>query len=96
MKMLLIVYEAGIDEDLQGVIERLEIPAWTKLTGATGTGTHGHRFGTQVWPGTNNLLWIALPEERVAGIVAALDELKSSYLKSPALQVFVMPAETPG
>ncbi len=93
MKMLLIIYEAGIDEDLQSVIERMGIPGWTKLTGATGTGRHGHRFGTQVWPGTNNLLWVALPEDQVTGIVAELNELKASYLKSPALQVFVVPVE---
>ena len=52
MKMVWVVYEAGIDED---------------LAGATGTGRKGHRFGTQIWPGTNDVLWIALPDEQVAG-----------------------------
>ena len=94
MKMLVIIYEAGIDEDLQSVIERMGIPAWTKLTGATGTGRHGHRFGTQTWPGTNNLLMMALPEDQVNGVVGELNELKASYLKPPALQVFVLPTET--
>lgn len=93
MKMLLIVYEAGIDEDLQSVVERLEVPAWTKLTGATGTGTQGNRFGTQIWPGTNNLLMIGVAEDRVGDIVSALNDLKTSYLKPPALQVFAFSAE---
>ena len=96
MKMLLIIYEAGIDEDLQGVIERLEVSGWTKLAGATGTGHRGNRFGTQIWPGTNNLLLVALPEDQVPGIVGELNELKSSYLKPPALQIFVLPVDTDG
>jgi hypothetical protein len=94
VKMVLIVYEAGIDEDLQSVIERLGVPGWTKLTGATGTGRHGNRFGTQIWPGTNNLLMMALPEDRVDSVIEVLNELKTSYLKPPALQVFVLPTET--
>ena len=95
MKMVLIVYEAGIDEDLPGILSEAEVKAFTKLTGAVGTGRKGHRFGTQVWPGTNNLLWIALSEERVSGVVSRLHALKQSYVKPPALQVFVFPVEMP-
>ncbi len=93
MKMLFVVYEAGIDEDLRGVLEEARVPAYTKLTNAIGTGRKGHRFGTQIWPGTNNLLWIALPDEDVVGLVKRLHDLKASYLKPPALQIFVSSVE---
>lgn len=96
MKMLLVIYDAGIDEDLHGVLKRTGISAWTKLTGATGAGAQGNRFGTQIWPGTNNLLWIALADERVRDLVGALEDLKASYLKPPALQIFTFPAEELG
>ncbi len=94
MKMLLVVYEAGIDEDLRVVLDEARVAGYTKLTGATGTGRKGHRFGTQIWPGTNNLLWIALPDGEVTGLVQRLDDLKASYLKPPAMQIFVSPVET--
>lgn len=93
MKMVLVVYESGIEEDLQDVLQEVGTSAYTKLTGATGTGRKGHRFGTQIWPGTNTLLWIALPDEKVAGLVRQLRDLKGSYVKPPALQVFVVPLE---
>ena len=93
MKMVLVIYDAGIDEDLRGVLDEARIDEYTKLVGATGTGRKGHRFGTSIWPGTNNLLWIALPDERVTHLVMQLDALKKSYLKPPALQVFVFPVE---
>ncbi len=93
MKMVLVVYDAGIDEDLSGVLSEAGVTAYTKQTGATGTGRKGHRFGTQIWPGTNNLLWIALADGQVAGLIARLTELKESYVKSPALQVFTFPVE---
>ncbi len=93
MKMLLVIYEGGIDEDLRGVLDEAHVTGYTKLTGATGTGRKGHRFGTQIWPGTNNLLWIALGEGAVAGLVKRLDELKASYLKPPAMQIFISPVD---
>ena len=95
MKMVLVIYESGIDEDLQGVLSEARIDAYTKLTGATGTGRKGHRFGTPIWPGTNNLVWTALPDDQVTGLIRRLDDLKQSYLKPPALQVFVFPVEAP-
>ena len=96
MKMVWVVYEAGIDEDLAGALDGAGISGYTKLTGATGTGRKGHRFGTQIWPGTNNVLWIALPDERVAGVIQRLHSLKESYLKPPGLQVFVLQIDVVG
>lgn len=93
MKMLLVIYDAGIDEDLSGVLSEAGITAYTKQTGATGTGRQGRRFGTQIWPGTNNLLWLALPEGQIAGLIARLTRLKESYIKPPPLQVFTFPVE---
>ncbi|TMJ09904.1 MAG: hypothetical protein E6G99_01915 [Bacillati bacterium ANGP1] len=93
MKMVLVIYDAGIDEDLRGVLDEAQIDEYTKLAGATGAGRKGHRFGTPIWPGTNNLLWIALPDERVSRLIMQLDALKKSYLKPHALQVFVFPVE---
>lgn len=96
MKMVWVVYEAGIDEDLAGALEGAEIAGYTKLHGVTGTGRKGHRFGTQIWPGTNNVLWIALPDEQVAGVIQRLHSLKESYVKPPGLQVFVFPIDVVG
>jgi len=64
-----------------------------RSSGGTGTSRKGHRFGTPIWPGTNSLLWIALPDAQVSRLVMQLGVLKKSYLKPPALQVFVFPAE---
>lgn len=93
MRMVLVIYEAGIEEDLTGVLEEARITAFTKQTGAVGTGRKGLRLGTQIWPGTNNLLWIALPDDRVQGVVQQLRALKESYVKPPALQIFALPVE---
>jgi hypothetical protein len=93
MKMLFVVYESGIDEDVQTVLRDAGVPGYTKLTGAVGTGHKGHRFGTQVWPGTNTLLWIVLPDEQIQPLVQRLRDLKASYAKPPALRLFVLPAE---
>ena len=90
MKMALVIYDAGIDEDLRAVLDEARIDAYTKLIGGTGT---GHRFGTPIWPGTKQPVVDGTP--RCAGEQAghAAGSAKKSYLKPPALQVFVFPVE---
>src|SRR2546427_11670810 len=93
MKMVLVIYDAGIDEDLRGVLDEAQIDEYTKLAGATGAGRKGHPFGPPIWPGTNNLLWIALPDERGSRLIIQLDAPKKADLKTHALQVVVFPGE---
>ncbi len=93
MRMVMVVYDSGIDEDVAGVLQEVGILAYTKLTGAIGVGRKGQRFGTPIWPGTNNLLWVALAEGDVAGLIERLRVLKESYLQPPALQIFAFPVD---
>src|SRR5205809_8069741 len=90
MKMVLVIYDAGIDEDLRGVLDEAQIDEYTILAGATGAGRKGHRFGTPIWAGTNNLLWIPLPDERVSRLVMQVDALQKSYVQPHVQQVLVV------
>lgn len=93
MKLIIVVYEDGIDEDLTETMERFGVRGYTKLFGAQGVGHAGPKLGTPVWPGLNNVLYVALPDEQVAPMVDTLHALQSSYRKKPGIKVFSVPVE---
>lgn len=93
MKLVLVVFEAGVDDSVMELVRKLELPGWTKLEGATGFGGKGLRLGTPIWPGTNHVLFAALDDGAVEPFLKALDGLKQGYLRPPALQAFVLPLE---
>jgi len=94
VKLLMIVYEDSIDEDLTQCLKTQGVPGYTKLFGAQGEGQHSDpKLGTPIWPGQNNLLLVALPEEAVPPLATALRELQATYRKRPGLRLFAMPME---
>jgi len=93
MKLVIVVYEDGIDEDVTETMDRLGVPGYTKFFGAQGVGNAGPKLGTPIWPGLNNVLYLALPDEQVAPVVETLHELQASYRKKPGVKVFSVPVE---
>ncbi len=93
MKLLLIIYDSGIDESIDDIVEELDLPGYTKLTGATGCGGQGRKLGSVVWPGTNNILYAALEEERIPPFVARLRQLQADFHLKPAITILAVPVE---
>jgi hypothetical protein len=93
MKLLMIIYDSGIEEDLVALTKELDLPGWTRVFGAQGQGGAGTKLGDPIWPGTNNVLYVGLPDERVAGVCAALEALKGTFRRNPGITVFVLPLE---
>lgn len=94
MKLLVIIYEDSIDEDLTQCLKEHQVPGYTKLLGAQGEGQHSApKLGTPIWPGQNNMVFVALPNEAVSPVAAALRALQATYRKRPGLRLFVMPME---
>ncbi len=93
MKLVVVVYEAGVDDSVMELLRQVELPGWTKLEGATGFGRKGLRLGTPIWPGTNHVLLVGLEDAAVQPFLQALDRLKEGYLRPPAIHSFVLPLE---
>lgn len=93
MKLVTVVYEGGIDESVTALLSRLKLPGWTKLEGATGFGRKGLRLGTAIWPGTNTVLLILLPDDLVPSVLGSLEQLKREYVIPPALTAYVQSVE---
>ena len=94
MKLLIIIYEDSIDEDLTQCLQEQGVPGYTKVFGAHGEGQHSDpKLGTTIWPGQNNIIYVALPDEAVAPLGTALRELQATYRKRPGLRLFAVPME---
>jgi len=90
----MIVYEDGIDGDITGLLEEQGAAGYTKVYQVEGRGdTSGPKLGTPIWPGFNNLLFVAVEEEVVEPLTQALRELQASYRKRPGLKIFAWPME---
>ncbi len=92
-KLLIIVYDAGIDEAVTETIENLELPGYTKVFGAHGVGGTGRKFGNPIWPGTNNLLYIAVSPEQAEQVRRALRDLQGNYRLKPGITLWSIDAE---
>src|SRR5258706_12486189 len=100
MKLLTVIYDAGIDESVTELVEGLNLPGFTKLFDAHGLGGTGMKLNTPVFPGINNLLILLLPDEQVRAVTDSLYHLQASYRLKPGLtlvlQDVTLPPKPPG
>ena len=93
MRLLIVVYDQGMDETLMERLEAVGVHHWTKTFDAHGEGNTGRKLGDQVWPGSNNLLYLQLEEDRVAEVVAAIRDLQAGYRLQPGITLWNLPVE---
>ncbi len=78
MKMLMIVYNSAIDEEVMDVINKYNIAGYTKWDRVYGKGiVGGTHLGTEIWPGENSALFIALQEEDADIVLVEVKKLRS-------------------
>ncbi|HID07959.1 MAG TPA: hypothetical protein EYP10_12525 [Armatimonadetes bacterium] len=92
-KLLIIVYDRAVDEDLTETLKRLEIPGYTKLFDAHGFGGRGYKLGNPIFPGLNNILLIELPPERVTAVVNAVRQMQAQYTLKPGITIWCIDVE---
>lgn len=93
MKLLLVIYDSGIDETLTKALKDCGAQAYTKLFDAHGLGGTGFKDGTPVFPGTNNVILIYAPPGKVQDILNALKTLKQTYKINPGITVYSLDAQ---
>jgi len=93
MKLIFLIYNAVIENKVKDALEKAKVRTYTKLPSIHGVGTHSvPHLDSNVWPGVNNGLFIAVEDERKDEILKRMKELKSIY-ENEGLKVFVLPLE---
>jgi len=93
MKLAMIIYGAPIEPDVMEILEALELQSYTKWREVLGKGrTSGPHLDTHVWPGTNAVVMLALPDDRVTALIDALRPIKER-LSHEGLKLYLLPVE---
>jgi hypothetical protein len=79
LKMMMVVYNEAIDAEVMEVLGGCGKKNYTKVTGVFGKGnTSGTHLGDDIWPGRNNLLYIACSDKEAKQLTGCVSELRKS------------------
>jgi nitrogen regulatory protein PII len=93
MKMVMIIYNEAIDEEVLGALQACCIEHFTKWQRVLGKGQASDpHLDTSVWPGVNNVCMTVVEDKKVAPIVAKVKELRTRLGKE-GIKAFVLPVE---
>lgn len=93
MKLVIMIYDSGIEEMVSERIEALGINGYTKLFGAHGFGGTGMKQGDQIWPGENNVLLMAVADEQVEPLRSVMRNMQEGFRLKPGITLLVSPVE---
>jgi hypothetical protein len=78
-KLVIMVFEDGLRPDMEEVLVEQGIEHYTLWSGAEGSGVTGTKQGTPIWPGLNEVMLIALPQEKVQPLIRRATEVRDSF-----------------
>jgi nitrogen regulatory protein P-II len=93
MKLLTIIYDSGVDESMLQLLEGLEVPGYTRITDLHGLGGRGPKQLNPIYPGSNNLLVVAVADEQVERVHHAIRRFQDSFRLKPGITILSQPVE---
>lgn len=92
-KMVIVVYNEATDQEVMEVLEHCAMKNYSKVMGVFGRGeASGVHLGTDVWPGRNNMLYVACEENQAKQILSCVRELRKR-LGHEGVKAFLLPLE---
>ncbi|MFA5005183.1 MAG: PG0541 family transporter-associated protein [Candidatus Omnitrophota bacterium] len=93
LKMVMISYNEAVDTEVMEVLSACAVKNYTKVVGTFGKGSaSGTHLGTDVWPGLNNILYVACEELEAKKILTCVRQLRKK-IGAEGVKAFLMPLE---
>lgn len=94
MKLVLIVFNQALEEEIMQVLESLNIRGYTQINNVYGRGSNKGEphLGTHVWPEINTLLLTVIPDEKVENLLNEIRRLNDEF-ESEGLHAFTLKIE---
>jgi nitrogen regulatory protein PII len=93
MKMIMIVYNEALDKEVMGILEGAAVKGYTEIAKAFGRGEKsGTHLGTDIWPGLNNILYVACEETQAQEMLLRVRELRKR-LGHEGVKAFILGIE---
>lgn len=93
MKMVMVVYNEAIDIEVMELLESCALKGYTQIKSVYGCGrASGTHLGNDIWPGRNNLLYLACEEKEARQFLSCVRELRKKIGKE-GIKAFILPLE---
>ena len=93
MKMVMVTYNEAVDDEVMEVVNGCGAKNYSMIRRTYGKGTSSKtHMGNDVWPGLNNILYVACEDAQADQIVIGINNLRTSLGKE-GVKAFVMPLE---
>ena len=93
MKMVMIIYNEAIDDEVIDSLKTCCIEYFTKWRKVLGTGQASEpHLDTSVWPGVNNVCITVVEDKKILPIISKVKELRIKLGKE-GIKAFVLPVE---
>ncbi|MDD5356405.1 MAG: hypothetical protein PHY56_07715 [Candidatus Omnitrophica bacterium] len=92
-KMAMVVYNEALDMEVMEAVSSCGLNNYTKVMGVFGRGdSSGIHLGNDIWPGRNNILYIAAEEKEISQLLPLIKELRKK-IGHEGVKAFVLPIE---
>lgn len=82
MKMVMINYNEAVDMEVMEALENCSLTNYTKVMGVYGKGgSSGTHMGDDIWPGRNNIIYVACGENISLKLMDAVRKLREGLGK---------------
>jgi len=82
MKMIMLVYNEAIDEEIMEALADCALKNYTKINGVFGSGTtSGTHLGDDIWQGRNNILYVACEDAQAKQVFSCVRKLRAKLGK---------------
>lgn len=93
MKMLMIIYNEAIDEEVMAALEVCCVESFTKFRRVLGKGKlSGAHLDSNTWPGANNVLMSVADDGKIPAVLKQVKSLRETLGKE-GIKAFVWPVE---
>ncbi len=94
MKLIFLVYNISIEEDVRILLRDQQIEGFTQWPRLLGRGkSTGPRMDDNVWPGANSAIMAVVPDEKAPAFMAAIQALREGDARREGIKAFQLPVE---
>jgi nitrogen regulatory protein PII len=93
MKMVMITYNEAVDAEVMEALDECGQESYSKIIASYGKGAmSGTHLGDDIWPGRNNILYVACEDHKAKELFSAIKKLREDLGKE-GVKAFILPLE---
>ena len=93
MKLLMIVADTALDEEIRAILHAEGLSGYSEIPDVLGSGTTGEKRGSRAFPGANNMYLTVASTTQIERIVNTLRIVSSEHEPHDAIRAFTINAD---